>query len=74
MGNMDGDGQIYDTILEFNHVDFGRIVCACFRYEKRQAPRLTVTNEPRCEKTGLRGFRPGQTQTGLYGHSRWLES
>ena len=23
-------------------------------------------NEPRCEKTGLRGFRPGPTQTGLY--------
>ena len=22
--------------------------------------------EPRCEKTGLRGFRPGRTQTGLY--------
>ena len=25
-----------------------------------------VTYEPRCEKTGLRGFRPGPTQTGLY--------
>ena len=24
--------------------------------------------EPRCEKTGLRGFRPGPTQTGLYSH------
>ena len=23
-------------------------------------------NEPRREKTGLRGFRPGPTQTGLY--------
>ena len=22
-------------------------------------------DEPRCEKTGLRGFRPGPTQTGL---------
>ena len=22
--------------------------------------------DPRCEKTGLRGFRPGPTQTGLY--------
>ena len=29
--------------------------------------------EPRCEKTGLRGFRPGPTQTGLYSH-RWLEA
>ena len=31
-------------------------------------------NEPRCEKTGLRGFRPGLTQTGLYSHRRWLEA
>ena len=23
-------------------------------------------NKPRCEKTGLRGFRPGLTQTRLY--------
>ena len=30
-------------------------------------------NEPRYEKTGLRGFRPGPTQTGLYSHRRWLE-
>ena len=30
--------------------------------------------EPRCEKTGLLGFRPGPTQTGLYSHRRWLEA
>ena len=30
--------------------------------------------EPRREKTGLRGFRPGQTQTGLYSYRRWLEA
>ena len=30
--------------------------------------------EPRCEKTGLRGFRPGPTQTGLYSHMRWLKA
>ena len=30
--------------------------------------------EPRSEKTGLRGFRPGLTQTRLYSHSRWLEA
>ena len=28
--------------------------------------------EPRSEKTGIRGFRPGPTQTGLYSHRRWL--
>ena len=30
--------------------------------------------EPGCEKTGLREFRPGPTQTGLYSHRRWLEA
>ena len=30
--------------------------------------------EPRSEKTGLRGFRPGLTQTRLYSHRRWLET
>ena len=30
--------------------------------------------EPRCEKTGLRGFRPGPTQTRLHYHTRWLEA
>ena len=35
---------------------------------------LPETNEPRCEKTGLRGFWPGLTQTRLYSHRRWLEA
>ena len=30
--------------------------------------------ELRCEKTGLRGFRPGPTQTGLCSYRRWLEA
>ena len=30
--------------------------------------------EPRCEKIGLRGSRPGPTQTGLYSLKRWLEA
>ena len=33
-----------------------------------------VNYEPRCEKTGLRGFRPGPTQTRLYNHTRWLDA
>ena len=32
------------------------------------------TNEPRREKTGLRGFRPGPTQTGLYKLRKELEA
>ena len=35
---------------------------------------LKCTLEPFCEKTGLRGFRPGPTQTGLYSHRRWQEA
>ena len=31
-------------------------------------------NEPRSEKTGLRGYRPGPKQTRLYSHRRWLEA
>ena len=30
--------------------------------------------EPRCMKTGPRGFRQGPTQTGLYSHRRWIEA
>ena len=33
---------------------------------------LLMAYEPRCDKTGLRGFRPGPTQTGLCSHGRWL--
>ena len=35
---------------------------------------ITKPYEPRSEKTGLRGFRPGPTQTRLYRHRRWLEA
>ena len=33
-----------------------------------------IKTEPRSEKTDLRGFRPGPTQTGLYNHTRWLDA
>ena len=33
-----------------------------------------ISFEPRSEKTGLRGSRPGPTQTGLCSHRRWLEA
>ena len=35
---------------------------------------VLVTNEPRREKTGLRGFRQGLTQTDLYSHRSGLEA
>ena len=33
-----------------------------------------IIYQPRCEKTGLRDFRPGPTQTGHYSYRRWLEA
>ena len=31
-------------------------------------------DEPRLERTCLRGFRPGPTQTEVYSRRRWLEA
>ena len=47
----------------------GLLVC-----DSRKREEHTCINEPRCEKTGLRGFRPGPTQTGLCSHRRRLEA
>ena len=35
---------------------------------------ITLDNEPRHEKTGLRGFRPGPTQADLCSYRRKLQS
>ena len=43
-------------------------------YEINRFSPEAAQNEPRCEKTGLRGFRPGSTQIGLYSHRRCLEA
>ena len=43
-----------------------------FEDQKRSCP-IFVRFEPHCEKSGLRGFRTGPIQTGLYSHGRWLE-
>ena len=53
-------------------------VCGVYRNFEKETWRTRIQGiskyEPRCEKTGLRGFRPGPTQTGLYNHTRWLEA
>ena len=33
-----------------------------------------IEYEPRCEKTGLRGFQAGPTQTGLHSQRRRLDA
>ena len=45
-------------------------------YQPLQPQKITTpfTFEPRSEKTGLRGFRPGPTQTGLHSDRKWLEA
>ena len=42
----------------------------CMKPKQSVCKEKLVLLEPRCEKTGLRGFRPGHTQTGLYRHRR----
>ena len=38
------------------------------KYESIKTYKTPFKYEPRSEKTGLRGFRPGPTQTRLYSH------
>ena len=46
-----------------------------FSYKKHLSVTFESTvYEARYEKTGLRGFRPGPTQTGLCSHRRCLEA
>ena len=47
----------------FYGVSFGAVLCVQIKLF-----------EPRCEKTGLRGFRPGPTQIGQCNHRRCLEA
>ena len=52
-------------------------MCYCWRcnmIRTSTSPEDCNAYEPRCEKTGLRGFRPGLTQTGLYSYRRCLEA
>ena len=35
---------------------------------------IAALYEPHFGETGLLGFRPGPTQTGLYSYRRWLEA
>ena len=46
-----------------------QLLTCCFHYRSNKSG----IYEPRSEKTGLRGFRPGPTQSRLYSYRRWLE-
>ena len=53
---------------------FINFMCASLAYMQEIDPHVQTETwrryEPRCEKTGLRDFRPGLTQTGLYSYRR----
>ena len=63
-------GFLISTIGIYHYVDTPMQYSAVFT-----AVEVTIfLYESRCEKTGLRGFRPGPTQTGLHSHRRWQEA
>ena len=61
--------ELIREYLEFNKYKYSASVLVAGRCDSS-----IDIYEPRCEKTGLRGFRPGPTQTRLYSHTRWLEA
>ena len=64
------------TIVNISSVGAGVAIAGLMPYCVSKAGLNMATKgfalemEPRCEKTGLRGFRPGPTQTRLYSHTR----
>ena len=56
-----GKGQLAERLLSLSCFVFSEIL-------------ITFEPEPRREKTGLQGFRPGPTQTGLYKLRKELEA
>ena len=62
----------------FRNAEKRKLVILLFLYEEASSTSGCLGKaalfEPRCKKTGLRGFRPGPPQTGLYIHSRLLEA
>ena len=58
--------SFFSTVKNDSHKLFSVYTAVCFSTGN--------TYESRSEKTGLPGFRPGPTQTGLYNHTRWLQA
>ena len=55
-------------------IEFYFVHCFLHSYSHEFWNVYIYSYEPRCEETGLRGFQPGSTQTGLYCHRKWLEA
>ena len=56
--------SLYLLVWDFWSIEKDITDIACWLYN------IQVSYEPRCEKTGLQGVRPGPTQTKLYSHRR----
>ena len=68
-----GGCYILHSII-YIHSYKNKMTVYCLEHHVNRENGLTYLYEPRYEKTGLRGFRPGLTQTRLRSHRRWLEA
>ena len=55
-------------------VFFAVVKSGCILHRHVNIMKFSALFEPRSEKNGLRGFRPGPIQTRLYSDRRWLEA
>ena len=68
------EGRAMYLVFVVDFLSFCRIKFVCIDLAMcYQVHKTKTVYEPRSEKTGLQGFRPGPTQTRLYNHRRWLE-
>ena len=65
----ENEKKLYGRLRECHN----KIMQAFPKHQEEEETR-TETIELRREKTGLRDFRPGPTQTGLGSHRKWLEA
>ena len=65
-------GKTVHLSCSLNINSYSSMICTNVPFFLSVYVACTVINELRHEKTGLRGFRPGPTQTGLYSYTGWL--
>ena len=63
--------QMKISLIKYEHIP---LTFKNMKNETNSILNTKVKTEPRREKTGLRGFRPGLTQTGLYKLRKELEA
>ena len=65
-----------DTDEQFRFLSVAKVYIRSLRIRSLSlvARNSFLADEPRCEKTGIRGFRPGPTQTGQYNYRICLDA